>query len=164
MSGYVTALVLTVVTVGSIVYLLRARRIREKYAAIWIALAIVVLVIGAFPAVLEWLAAALGVIQPVNLLFLVTGLVLFLVCVQFSVEISQLEEETRTLAEEIALLSAKVDAQAAATARVALDLATDGAASPAPAAPTDGAVPSAPSAPVDVDDARPTAPGTTERA
>ncbi|GCD21950.1 DUF2304 domain-containing protein [Cellulomonas algicola] len=162
MSGYVTALVLTVVTVGSIVYLLRARRIREKYAAIWIALAIVVLVIGAFPAVLEWLAAALGVIQPVNLLFLVTGLVLFLVCVQFSVEISQLEEETRTLAEEIALLSAKVDAQAAATQAVAAQAAATTRA--ALDHPTDGSVAPASATPVDVDDPRPTAPGPTERA
>lgn len=109
MSGYATALVLSLVTVGAIVYLLRSRRIREKYAAAWILLALAVVVLGAFPDVLGYLARALGVQTPVNLLFLVSGLILLVVSVQFSVEISQLEEETRTLAEEIALLRRDVE-------------------------------------------------------
>lgn len=109
MSGYATALVLSLVTVGAIVYLLRSRRIREKYAAAWILLALAVVVLGAFPDVLGYLARAMGVQTPVNLLFLVSGLILLVVSVQFSVEISQLEEETRTLAEEIALLRRDVE-------------------------------------------------------
>ncbi|VTR76220.1 DUF2304 domain-containing protein [Cellulomonas hominis] len=109
MSGYLTALVVCAVTVGAIVYLLRSRRIREKYAAAWITLAVAVVVVGAIPSVLAWLARLLGVQTPVNLLFLVSGVVLLIVCVQFSVEISQLEEETRTLAEEIALLRLDVE-------------------------------------------------------
>lgn len=109
MNGYATALVLSAGTVGMIVYLMRSRRIREKYAAAWITLAAAVVVLGAFPAVLTGMARFLGVQTPVNLLFLVSGAVLLVVCVQFSVEISQLEEETRTLAEEIALLRVDVD-------------------------------------------------------
>ncbi|HEY0215311.1 MAG TPA: DUF2304 domain-containing protein [Cellulomonas sp.] len=109
MSGYLTALVLCVLTVGVIVYLLRSRRIREKYAAAWITLAVAVVLVGAVPSVLGWLADLLGVQTPVNLLFLVSGVVLLIVCVQFSVEISQLEEETRTLAEEVALLRLEVE-------------------------------------------------------
>ena len=104
MNGYTTALVLSLVTVASIVFLMRSRRIREKYAAAWILLAVAVVVLGAFPDVLGHLARLLGVQTPVNLLFLVSGVILLIVSVQFSVEISQLEEETRTLAEEIALL------------------------------------------------------------
>ncbi|WP_182111768.1 MULTISPECIES: DUF2304 domain-containing protein [unclassified Actinotalea] len=109
MNGYTTALVASLVTVGAIVFLMRSRRIREKYAAAWITLAFAVVVLGAFPDVLGHLARFLGVQTPVNLLFLVSGLILLIVCVQFSVEISQLEEETRTLAEEIALLRRDVE-------------------------------------------------------
>lgn len=109
MSGYATALVLSLVTVAAIIYLLRSRRIREKYAAAWILLALAVVILGAFPDVLGYLARGLGVQTPVNLLFLVSGLILLVVSVQFSVEISQLEEETRTLAEEIALLRRDVE-------------------------------------------------------
>ncbi len=109
MSGYVTALLLAASTVGFIGYLMRSRRIREKYAATWISLAVAVVVVGAFPGLLGRLADVAGVQTPINLLFLISALVLLLVSVQFSVEISQLEEETRTLAEEIALLRRDLD-------------------------------------------------------
>jgi hypothetical protein len=108
-NGYATALVMSLVTVGVIVYLMRSRRIREKYAAAWITLAVAVVVMGAFPSLLAAMARLLGVYTPINLLFFVSALVLLVVCVQFSVEISQLEEETRTLAEEIALLHLSVE-------------------------------------------------------
>ncbi len=109
MNVYVTALVLSLITVGVIVYLMRSRRIREKYAAAWMTLAAAVVILGAFPGLLARLANVLGVVTPVNLLFFVAGLVLLVVCVQFSIEISTLEEETRTLAEEIALLTLRVE-------------------------------------------------------
>lgn len=109
MSAYTTALAISVMTVGAIVFLMRSRRIREKYAAAWITLAVLVIVIGVFPDLLEHLARFLGVQTPINLLFLASVVLLLIVSVQFSVEISQLEEETRTLAEEIALLRRDVE-------------------------------------------------------
>lgn len=109
MSAYSTALVISILTVGAIVFLMRSRRIREKYAAAWITLAVLVIVIGVFPDLLEHLARFLGVQTPINLLFLASVVLLLIVSVQFSVEISQLEEETRTLAEEIALLRRDVE-------------------------------------------------------
>jgi hypothetical protein len=41
---------------------------------------------------------------PSNLLFFVAALVLLIVCVQLSWEVSRLEDETRALAEEVAIL------------------------------------------------------------
>lgn len=109
MTAYGTALVLSVLTVLAMVYLLRSRRIREKYAGAWLTLALGVLAIGAFPEVLGWLADRLGVETPINLLFLGSGIILLIVSVQFSVEFTSLEEETRTLAEEVALLRHDVE-------------------------------------------------------
>ncbi|WP_046528771.1 MULTISPECIES: DUF2304 domain-containing protein [Cellulomonas] len=104
MSGYVFALVLCVAVLALLVQLLRTRRIREKYAAIWIFVAVAISVLGAFPHVVFWLADVVGVQTPVNLLFALAALVLLAVCLQLSGEISTLEEKTRTLAEEVALL------------------------------------------------------------
>jgi hypothetical protein len=103
MRVYVTAALASVLTAAIILYLLRARQIREKYAVAWIALAGVVVLLGIFPDAVTRLATFLGVETPINLVFLVAILVLLMVSVQFSVEISKLEEETRTLAEELAL-------------------------------------------------------------
>lgn len=104
MNGYGFALALVAVVLLTIVQLLRTRRLREKYAAAWIVVGVLVVLVGLFPGILFWLAERAGVATPVNLLFALGGVVLLVVCIQFSVEITSLEAETRTLAEEIALL------------------------------------------------------------
>ncbi|MCL1870977.1 MAG: DUF2304 domain-containing protein [Promicromonosporaceae bacterium] len=109
MSGYWFALVTAVLLVVFLVLLLRQRRLREKYAATWLVLAVVVVVIGAFPDLVTWLADVVGVETPSNLLFAGALLILLGVCVQLSVEVTTLEEETRTLAEEVAMLRLDVE-------------------------------------------------------
>jgi len=104
MSAYATAIVVCALLALALLYLLRTRRIREKYAAIWIVLTVAVVVIGAFPQLAFWLSDLVGVRTPVNLVFALAIVVLLAVCIQLSAEVSNLEEETRTLAEEIALL------------------------------------------------------------
>lgn len=104
MSGYPFALGLCAVVVVLLFFLLRTRRIREKYAGIWIALALAVVVLAVFPGLAVWIAGVVGVATPVNLLFAVAFVVLLAVCIQLSSEVSNLEEETRVLAEEVALL------------------------------------------------------------
>ena len=104
MSGYAFAIGLCVVVVALLFFLLRTRRIREKYAGIWILLTLAVVTLGVFPGVAVWLSDLVGVETPVNLLFALAFVVLLALCIQLSSEVSSLEEETRTLAEEIALL------------------------------------------------------------
>jgi hypothetical protein len=100
-------------TVLAIVHLLRRRRLREKYALLWLVVATGVVVIAAVPAVLTVAADLLGVQTPSNLLFFVAALVLLIVSVQLSAEVSRLEDETRCLAEEVALLRLDVERTAA---------------------------------------------------
>lgn len=109
MTGYIASLALAGVTLAVVLLLLRSRRIREKYAAIWIVIAVVTVVVGLVPSLLTWTASQLGFEAPVNLLFFAAMLVLLLISVQYSVELSTLEEEVRTLAEEIALLRLEVE-------------------------------------------------------
>ncbi|WP_407341774.1 DUF2304 domain-containing protein [Pengzhenrongella phosphoraccumulans] len=104
MSGYLFAIGLCAVIIVLLLFLLRTRRIKEKYAGIWIALALSVVILGIFPRLAYALSRAVGVQNPVNLLFALAFVVLLAVCIQLSSEISHLEENTRTLAEEIALL------------------------------------------------------------
>ena len=109
MTGYPFALGLTAVVVVFVLLLLRTRRLREKYAAIWLVLAVAVVVLAVFPDLALWLAERVGVETPVNLLFSGAIVVLLAVCIQLSSEVSALEEETRTVAEELALLAERVD-------------------------------------------------------
>jgi hypothetical protein len=109
MSGYVFAIGGALVTLGFMIELLRRRRLREKYAALWITVAVLVLVAVGFPHLLERAASLVGVTLPVNLVFFVALLLLLVVCVQLSAEVSTLEQETQTLAEEVALLRNRVE-------------------------------------------------------
>jgi len=108
-SGYLVALVGGLVTLAFMIELLRRRRLREKYAALWIGVAVVVLVGAIFPQITTWLAELVGVTTPVNLVFFLGLLVLLIVCVQLSGEVSGLEHENQTLAEESALLRNRIE-------------------------------------------------------
>ncbi|MFC8192696.1 DUF2304 domain-containing protein [Cellulomonas sp. NPDC057328] len=111
MSGYALSVGICVVLAGAFFWLLRSRRVREKYTAIWFVVVLGVCVVGAVPGLVFGLASALGVVAPSNLVFALAIVVLLIVCIQLSVEVSNLEEETRTIAEELALLRAQIEAR-----------------------------------------------------
>ncbi|BDZ53764.1 hypothetical protein GCM10025870_08370 [Agromyces marinus] len=58
---------------------------------------------------MAWLAGVLGVGLPSNLVFFVSIVLLFLVNLQHSAELTDLEDKTRTLAEESALLKVRLE-------------------------------------------------------
>jgi hypothetical protein len=96
----ITGLVLLVI----IFELVRRRQLREKYAMLWLAVGVVVVPLGLFPRLLDRISGALGVASGVSLVLFLGVTVLLLICIHLSWEVSRLEEETRSLAEELALL------------------------------------------------------------
>ena len=84
--------------------LLRRRRLREKYAVLWVLIALGTLVVAVFPRLLGFIAELVGIQTPSNLLFFASLIILFAVSLQLSREVGLLEEQTRRLAEEIAAL------------------------------------------------------------
>lgn len=101
--------------VGSLVILLslfemlRRHRLREKYALIWGIVALGALTVAAFPRLLAWATTAIGLQVPANLLFFVASLVIMVLTLQHSSELGRLEERTRTLAEDVALLQVELE-------------------------------------------------------
>ena len=89
--------------------MLRRQRLREKHALIWMLVASGTVVLAVFPSVLTWVADLVGVQVPSNLLFFVASMLLLLLTIQHSYEIGRLEDRTRTLAEEVALLRLEHD-------------------------------------------------------
>ena len=102
--GFIFVLVVLLI----IFEMLRRRHLREKYAVLWIVIGIGMLVLVAFPQLLFWASALLGVQVPSNLLFAMALLLLVLVCLHLSFEQSQAEDEIRVLAEEVGILRLKV--------------------------------------------------------
>lgn len=96
-------LVIGLILVVSVFRLVRNLKLREKYAALWLFMGLIIVVLMLFPWLLDTIAGWVGVATPVNLLFLIAILLLLGVCLHLSLEISRLEDETRVLAEESAI-------------------------------------------------------------
>ena len=106
----VVSVVVAVAALVLVIELLRRRRLREKYAVIWVLISLATLVIALFPSILRWVADLVGIQTPSNLLFFASLLTLFAVSLQLSREVGLLEEQTRRLAEEIGALKLRLDA------------------------------------------------------
>lgn len=90
--------------------LLRRRQLREKYAVLWIIVGIgVVVPLAIYPQALDFIARQIGVASGASLVLFLGLVLLLLICTHLSWEVSQLEEETRTLAEEIALIRTQLE-------------------------------------------------------
>ena len=106
MSGraYVFEAVAMAIVLVVIVRQVRLRRLRPKWGIIWLVSALLVAPLAFVPGLLDWLAEQLGVDYPPALL-MVFGLGFFaLLTLQITIELTQLQERTRVLAEEAALL------------------------------------------------------------
>lgn len=105
----VLGIVLSLVALGLVGWMLLTRRIQEKYAVLWILIALCVLILGLFPQLLLWATALIGVQLPANLLFALAILLLLGVTLHLSWELSRAEDEIRRLAEESAIARARLD-------------------------------------------------------
>ena len=92
--------------------MLRRHRLREKYALIWGLVALGALTVAAFPDLQTWASDSIGLQVPANLLFFVASLVIMVLTLQHSSELGRLEERTRTLAEDVALLQVELERRA----------------------------------------------------
>ncbi|HEY3484777.1 MAG TPA: DUF2304 domain-containing protein [Ilumatobacteraceae bacterium] len=114
--AYLVFAVATIAVLAVIIRMVRMRRLRAKYALMWLATGLVVAPIALVPGFLDWIASLFGVAYgPALLLVLGLGF-LGLLSVHFSSELTRLEERTRVLAEETALLREKVREGAAGNA------------------------------------------------
>lgn len=107
-----TGIILGALMIIVVFAMLLTRRLREKYAALWLLIGVVILVLGIFPGLLNGLTALVGVVLPANLLFALAILLLLGVTLHLSWEQSQAENELRRAAEELAILRADNEALA----------------------------------------------------
>ena len=110
MTPNILAAVAAVLVFVFILWLLRRGVLKEKYAVLWLFVSAVAAFLALVPGAMRWLADLVGVEIPANLLFFVTIVLLILVSVQLSYELSRHEAKIRRLAEESALLEERLRA------------------------------------------------------
>lgn len=109
MGNTLAAFLFALVMVGIVLELVRRKIFREKYAALWLIIGASALVLAGWPGLLPSVSKLLGVQVASNLLFALCIVLLLGVCLHLSWELSVVEDENRTLAEEVAILRAAVE-------------------------------------------------------
>ena len=104
----ILAIISGVVLLVMVLELVRRRRLREEYSWIWLLTAIGYLTIAAVPRLIERGAVLLGSVRPTSVFTFLGLFFLFLVSIQFSVQISRLAEQTKDLAQQIAILDSEI--------------------------------------------------------
>lgn len=83
--------------------LVRQRRLLERYALLWLACAIGLVALSAWDGLLQVLASAIGVSYPPSALFAAAFFFTIMLLLHFSVAVSRLADQTRVLAQRLAL-------------------------------------------------------------
>jgi hypothetical protein len=107
--AHVLIIVLAAAVIAFIIHLVRSRRLRAKYSVLWLTIGVGLAVLAIFPDLLVELSDLFGIsYAPATFMLLALSFLLVLV-LHFSWELSRLEDRTRALAEEYALLRGELD-------------------------------------------------------
>ena len=100
----IVSIIAAALVLVAVLELVRRRRLMERYALLWLASAIVLLALAIWRNALTRLAHLAGVAYPPNALFLIAfGFVLVLL-LHFSLAVSRLADQSKILAQRLALL------------------------------------------------------------
>ena len=94
-----------------IVELIRRRKLREEYSVLWFLTGLGILVLVAWYDLLLWMTSFMGSALPTSTLFFFALVFLFLVCLQYSVRISSLDNRVKDLAQQFPLNHVKAPAE-----------------------------------------------------
>lgn len=98
--------------------LVRRRKLREEYSLLWLATAVVLIVLSLSRPLLDVLAGLVGIFYPPSALFLVAVVFILFILLHFSTVLTRLAQENKETAQQIALLRWQLEqAQQALTAR-----------------------------------------------
>ncbi len=98
--------------------LVRRRKLREEYSLLWLATAVVLIVLSLSRPLLDVLAGLVGIFYPPSALFLVAVVFILFILLHFSTVLTRLAQENKETAQQIALLRWQLEqAQQALAAR-----------------------------------------------
>jgi hypothetical protein len=107
----IVASIASILLILVVLELIRSRRLRERYALLWLATGVVLLVLSAWRGALNTIAGWFGVTgYPPAVLFAVATLFILLVLLHYSTVLSRLVDQNAILAQRVALLEERLRA------------------------------------------------------
>lgn len=108
MSSRFVAISLCLCLVLLIFELVRRKKLKEKYALLWILSGIIILMLSIMNNMLQKITNLLGIILPVNTVFFLGIFFLILINLHFSLVVSNLSEQNKKIAQKMALLEIEI--------------------------------------------------------
>ena len=105
----IAATAVSVILLLVVFELIRSRRLRERYALLWLLTAFVMLVFSLWRGGLGRVASTIGVAYPPTALLAIASLFMLLVLLHYSTVISRLSDQNVVLAQKLALLEARLN-------------------------------------------------------
>ena len=105
----VVAAIVSLALLLVVLELIRRRRLRERYALLWLLTAAVMLVLSAWRDGLRTIADMVGIAYPPSALFVLGSLFILLVLLHYSTVISKLADQNTILAQRLALLEHRLE-------------------------------------------------------
>jgi hypothetical protein len=106
----IAAAIASVLLILVVLELIRGRRLKERYALLWLVTGVVLLVLAVWRGGLNTIAGWLGVSgYPPAILFAAATLFVIVVLLHYSTVLSKLDEESTLLAQELAILRKRVE-------------------------------------------------------
>ena len=96
-----------------VVDLVRRRRLGEEYSWLWILASTTVLVVVVWPTALKAITVLSGAFTPTTTVFMLGILFLVVVCIHLCTKLTQANEQTKRIAQQVAIMRARAVAQTA---------------------------------------------------
>lgn len=102
-AAQVLVVVIALAAFVTVLVLVRQRRLKERYAIIWLVVGVGMVILVLARPLLDSISEALGIESGTTTLFLLAILVILGILLQMSISLSELEDKLRSLAEALAL-------------------------------------------------------------
>jgi len=87
--------------------LVRRKKLKEKYALLWLLSGSVIFLLAIFDKLLDWITRLLGITLPINTVFFFGIFFVILINLHFSLVISNLSNQNKIIAQKLSLLETK---------------------------------------------------------
>lgn len=92
----------------AVLEMVRRRRLMERYALLWLLSALVLLGLSIWSDLLQKVSHVIGIVYPPNALFVIAFVFVLLLLLHFSAVVSRLADQTKVLAQRLAMLEERV--------------------------------------------------------
>ena len=103
----VFVVILGLIMFFGIIELVRRRKLKEEYSFIWLITGFFFVLFAVWSDILVIVSQILGIALPVNTLFFMAIIFIFLLCLYFSLRISALSKQVKNLAQQLAMLQSQ---------------------------------------------------------